>query len=84
MTEYVYPTYHLMDIGIYLQRDGYKYVPRDWQLSDFSQDVDHVLATLGNMPYQLENREEGDTLYRMRSIRMVYAFEHYVTWGDCV
>ena len=68
-----------MILGAYLLYQGYIYTPQEWQLEDFLEDAQHILATLNVIP-DIEDNNKPD--YRSKFIRTVYTFQHHVTDED--
>lgn len=76
---YILPNDTLLILGAYLLHQGYIYTPQEWQLEDFLEDAQHILATLDVIP-DIEDNNKPD--YRSKFIRTVYTFQHHVTDED--
>ncbi|KAM5544116.1 hypothetical protein V8D89_002302, partial [Ganoderma adspersum] len=76
---YILPNDTLLVLGAYLLRQGYIYIPKEWQQEDFLEDTQHVLATLDVIP-DIEDKDTPN--YRSKSICTVYMFQHHVTDED--
>ncbi|KAM5530104.1 hypothetical protein V8D89_016229 [Ganoderma adspersum] len=70
---YILPNDTLLVLGAYLLRQGYIYVPKEWQQEDFLEDTPHVLDTLDVIP-DIEDKDRPN--YRSKSIRTVILAFH--------
>ena len=68
---YILPNDTLLILGAYLLHQGYIYTPQEWQLEDFLEDAQHILATLDVIP-DIEDNNKPD--HRSKFICMVYTF----------
>ncbi|KAM5534260.1 hypothetical protein V8D89_012085 [Ganoderma adspersum] len=65
---YILPNNTLLILGAYLLHQGYIYTPQEWQLEDFLEDAQHILATLDVIPDIEDNKKPN---YRSKCIRTV-------------
>ncbi|EJF59016.1 hypothetical protein DICSQDRAFT_89976 [Dichomitus squalens LYAD-421 SS1] len=75
---YVHPDRSIAEVGLWLEKEGYTYLPREWQRQVYRDEAERILANIDLPPEAVENDDEAGLLYNMRSVRAVYSFERSV------
>ncbi|RPD65291.1 hypothetical protein L227DRAFT_583292 [Lentinus tigrinus ALCF2SS1-6] len=66
---YLHPDYNIIDVGRYLKQEGYKFIPRSWQLPAYKDEAEHVCANIDIDVDDIEDQTEASILYSLRSLR---------------
>ena len=75
---YVHPDHSILEVGVWLEKQGYTYLPRSWQRQIYADEVEHILATIDLPAESMEDETEATQLYQMKSLRAVYSFERTI------
>ena len=71
---YTHPERSLLDVGLYLQSEGYTFEPYSWQQGRWRDEVDQLCTRMNAHVDALENEDEVSELYDMKGTRAVYTF----------
>ncbi|KAI0681753.1 hypothetical protein C8T65DRAFT_714348 [Cerioporus squamosus] len=78
---YLHPDCNIIDVGQYLEQEGYKFVPRSWQLPVYKDKAEHICANIDVEVDDIEDKTEASVLYSFRSLRTMYTFERTLEGG---
>ncbi|KAI0659026.1 hypothetical protein C8Q70DRAFT_916411 [Cubamyces menziesii] len=78
---YTHPERSLLDVGLYLQSEGYTFEPYSWQQGRWRDEVDQLCTRMNAHVDALENEDEVSELYDMKGTRAVYTFVRDPTPG---
>ncbi|KAI0635011.1 hypothetical protein C8Q77DRAFT_1156368 [Trametes polyzona] len=71
---YAHPDRGFIEVGLYLQSEGYVYEPYSWQLDDFCEEAERLCEDIKKPLSRIDDEAEFASLYDMSSMRAVYTF----------
>ena len=79
---YLHPDRNIIDVGLYLQQEGYTFLPESWQLKVFKDEAERICANIDIEVDDVEDDDEASLMYSIRSLRAVYTFERTLEDGE--
>lgn len=79
---YLHPDRNIIDVGLYLEQEGYEFVPRSWQLPVYKDEAERICANIDVEVDDIEDETEASVLYSFRSLRAVYTFRRTLEDGE--
>lgn len=79
---YLHPNRDMIDVGLFLEKDGYQYVPSSWQLQTYKDEAERICGSIDVEVDDIEDDEEASLLYSLRSLRAVYTFTKKLEDGE--
>lgn len=79
---YLHPDRNIIEIGEYFEQEGYKFIPRSWQLPVYRDEAERVCANIDIEVDDIEDDTESSVLYSFRSLRAVYTFQRTLENGE--
>ncbi|KAJ8482370.1 hypothetical protein ONZ51_g5420 [Trametes cubensis] len=71
---YVHPNPLVLDVGLYLDTEGYIFQPQPWQEETWQAEIEYLCGTMRQPIDEIEDPGELSTLYPLKSTRAVYTF----------
>ena len=81
---YLHPNRHMIEVGLYLEREGYKFVPDSMQLPNFRDNAERICAivdSLSDLELEENTQHEVDG-ESSHSLRAVYVFQRKSPEGE--